>query len=149
MLHQLSRPVSYKEKSIQIGRWNGSGRGNYSTRWLKGQKSRTWFSQQPGFEWGQTPLHMRLPKSRGFKRHFKLINHVVAINVSTLNTDDRITTNDTVSVEVLYALGYGKSGHSFKILWNGEITKALKIDGIVLSENAKKLIKDAGGSIVG
>ena len=50
MLHQLSRPVSHKRKSIQIGRGNGSGRGNYSTRWLKGQKARTWFSQQPGFE---------------------------------------------------------------------------------------------------
>ncbi len=148
MLHQLSRPISHKRKSIQIGRWNGSGRGNYSTRWLKGQKSRTWFSQQPGFEWGQTPLHMRLPKSRGFKRHFKLINHIVAVNIGILNADDRIKGNDTVSVEVLYTLGYGKSGHSFKILWNGELTKTLKIEGIVVSEGAKKSIEAAGGSVV-
>jgi large subunit ribosomal protein L15 len=147
MLHQLSRPVSHKRKSIQIGRGNGSGRGNYSTRWLKGQKARTWFSQQPGFEWGQTPLHMRLPKSRGFKRYFKLINHVVAINVGVLNTDDRIATNDIVSVETLYTLGYAKSGCSFKILGNGELTKALKIKGLAVSEGAKKIIENAGGSI--
>ncbi len=147
MLHQLSRPVSHKRKSIQIGRGNGSGRGNYSTRWLKGQKARTWFSQQPGFEWGQTPLHMRLPKSRWFKRYFKLINHVVAINVGVLNTDDRIATNDTISVETLYTLGYAKSGCGFKILGNGELTKALKIDGLAVSEGAKKIIENAGGSI--
>lgn len=147
MLHQLSRPVSHKRKSIQIGRGNGSGRGNYSTRWLKGQKARTWFSQQPGFEWGQTPLHMRLPKSRWFKRYFKLINHVVAINVGVLNSDDRIANNDIVSVETLYTLGYAKSGCSFKILWNGELSKALKIEGLVVSEGAKKIIENAGGSI--
>ena len=147
MLHQLSRPLSHKRKSIQIGRGNGSGRGNYSTRWLKGQKARTWFSQQPGFEWGQTPLHMRLPKSRWFKRYFKLINHVVAINVGVLNTDDRIATNDTVSVETLYTLGYAKSGCGFKILWNGELTKVLKIEWLAVSEGAKKIIENAWGSV--
>ena len=147
MLHQLSRPLSHKRKSIQIGRGNGSGRGNYSTRWLKGQKARTWFSQQPGFEWGQTPLHLRLPKSRWFKRYFKLINHVVAINVGVLNTDDRIATNDTVSVETLYTLGYAKSGCGFKILWNGELTKVLKIEWLAVSEGAKKIIENAWGSV--
>lgn len=147
MLHQLSRPVSHKRKSIQIGRGNGSGRGNYSTRWLKGQKARTWFSQQPWFEWGQTPLHMRLPKSRWFKRYFKLINHVVAVNVGVLNADDRIAANDTVSVETLYTLGYAKAGCGFKILGNGELTKALKIEGLAVSEWAKKIIENAWGSV--
>lgn len=147
MLHQLSRPVSHKRKSIQVGRGNGSGRGNYSTRWLKGQKARTWFSQQPWFEGGQTPLHMRLPKSRGFKRYFKLVNHVVAINVGVLNTDERISSNDVISVETLYILGYAKSWCSFKILGNGELTKSLQVEGIAVSEGAKKIIEQAWGSI--
>ena len=50
MLNELKRPAGSRRKSIQIGRGNGSGRGNYSTRGLKGQKARTWFSQKPGFE---------------------------------------------------------------------------------------------------
>jgi large subunit ribosomal protein L15 len=147
MLHQLSRPLSHKRKSIQIGRWNGSGRGNYSTRWLKGQKARTWFSQQPWFEWGQTPLHMRLPKSRWFKRYFKLINHVVAVNVGVLNTDDRINTGDTISVETLYTLWYAKSGCGLKILGDGELTKLLKIEWIAVSQWAKTIIENAWWSI--
>lgn len=147
MLHQLSRPESHKRKAIQIGRGNGSGRGNYSTRWLKGQHSRTGFSQKPGFEGGQTPLHMRLPKARWFKRYFKLVNRVVAINVGKLNADDRIDSQATISVETLYTLGYGKTGYGFKILGNGELTKALKVEGIAVSTSAKNTIEAAGGSV--
>lgn len=147
MLHELSRPASYKRKWIQIGRWNGSGKGNYSTRWLKGQGSRTGFSQQPGFEGWQTPLHMRLPKSRGFKKHFKLVNHIVAVNVGILNADDRIKSGDLLSVEALATLGYAKRWHWFKILGDGDLTKSLKIEWIAVSWTAKAAIEKAGGSI--
>ena len=147
MLHQLSRPASNKRKSIQIGRGNGSGRGNYSTKWLKGQKARSWFSQQPWFEGGQTPLHMRLPKSRGFKRYFKLVTKVVAINTGVLNADDRIKSGDVISNEALYTLGYGKSGYAFKILGQGELSKSLKVEGSTTSSSAKALIEKAGGSL--
>lgn len=147
MLHELSRPSSYRKKSIQIGRWNGSGRGNYSTKWLKGQKARTWFSQQPGFEGWQTPLHMRLPKSRWFKRHFKLVNHTVAINVWVLNSDDRIASGSVVSAMLLTELGYAKNWFGFKILGNGELTKTLTIQWLPLSSTAKNAIEKAGGSI--
>lgn len=142
MLDQLKRPSSHQKKSIQIGRGNGSGRGNYSTKGLKGQKARSWFSQQPGFEGGQTPLHMRLPKSRGFKRFFKLVKKVVPLNIGRLELDDRIA--DTITVEMLYTLWYWKSGHSFKILGSGELKKSLKVEGISVSESAKKAIEEAG-----
>lgn len=145
MLHQLKRPSSDKKKSMQIGRWNGSGKGNYSTKGLKWQKARSGFSQQPGFEWGQTPLHMRLPKLRWFKKFFKHITKIVPINLATLEADDRIV--DVVSGEVLYALGYGKSGHSFKILGNGEIKKSLTIEGITTSVSAQQAIEKAWGSV--
>lgn len=147
MLNQLQRPAGHKRKSIQIGRGNGSGRGNYSTRGLKGQKSRTGFSQKPGFEGGQTPLHMRLPKARGFKRFFKLVVKTTPINVGVLNADQRIKANDTITPEVLYTLGYGKIGTAFKILGNGELTKALVCEGLVVSQSAKSLIEKAGGSV--
>lgn len=147
MLHELRRPEGLKRKSIQIGRGNGTGRGNYSTRGLKGQKARTGFSQQPGFEGGQTPLHMRLPKSRGFKRYFKLINKVSPINLGRLNIDDRIKDNDVITPEVLYTLGYAKVGSSLKILGTGEVTKKLTFEWIAYSGSAKELIEKAGGSI--
>jgi ribosomal protein L15 len=66
---------------------------------------------------------------------------VVPINLSVLESDDRIV--DIVSGEVLYALGYGKSGHSFKILGNGEIKKSLKIEGLVTSASAQQAIEKA------
>ncbi len=147
MLHQLSRPASYKTKGIQIGRWNGSGKGNYSTKGLKGQTSRTWFSQKPWFEWGQTPLHMRLPKRRWFKRHFKLINHTVAINLNDLENNTEIENGSTVSLETLFELGFGKRLHTVKILGNGALTKALHIQGVVCSQTAKTAIETAGGSV--
>jgi ribosomal protein L15 len=70
---------------------------------------------------------MRLPKSRGFKKHFKLVTHTVAINIGILNADDRIKSGDTISIESLATLGYAKRGHGFKILGNGEITKSITI----------------------
>ncbi len=147
MLNQLKRPEGHKRKSIQIGRGNGSGRGNYSTRGLKWQKARTGFSQKPWFEGGQTPLHMRLPKARGFKRYFKLVNHVSPINVGILNADDRIKANDVLTPEVLYTLGYGKIGTSFKVLGTGELTKSLSFEGLAVSQGAKSLIEKVGGSV--
>ena len=147
MLNELKRPAGSRRKSIQIGRGNGSGRGNYSTRGLKGQKARTWFSQKPGFEGGQTPLHMRLPKARWFKRYFKLINHVTPINIGVLNADERVKANDTLTPEVLYTLGYGKIGTSFKILGTGELSKSLTFEGFAVSQSAKSLIEKAGGSV--
>lgn len=147
MLHELTRPSSSKRKGIQIGRWNGSGKGNYSTRGLKGQWSRTGFSQQPGFEGGQTPLHMRLPKKRWFKKYFKLVNHVTPINLGTLQADDRIASGSTVSPEFLVELGYGKIGHTLKILGDWEVTKTLTIVGLAISKTAKESIEKAWGSI--
>ncbi len=148
MLHELSRPLSSARKSIQRGRWNGSGRGNYSTKWLKGQRARTGFTQQPWFEGGQTPLHMRLPKSRGFKKFFKLINYTVAINVGILNSDTRITSGSVITSDSLKELGYAKSGYGFKILGQWELTKSLTIQGISISASAKEIIEKLWWSIV-
>lgn len=147
MLHQLSRPVWYKTKDIQIGRGNGSGRGNYSTRGLKGQKARTGFSQRPWFEGWQTPLHMRLPKRKWFKRYFKLLNETVAINLADIEANKDIENGATLTLDALHELGYGKRLHTIKILANGSLTKAIHVQGIVCSAPAKKAIEAAGGSV--
>ena len=80
-LHELKKNEGATFARKRVGHGPGSGLGKTSGKGHKGQKARTGFSQKPGFEGGQTPLHMRLPKARGFKRYFKLINHVSPINV--------------------------------------------------------------------
>lgn len=71
-LHNIKKSTGRTSKKLRRGRGDASGRGNYSTKGLKGQKARSGFSQKAYFEGGQTPLFMRLPKRRGFKRYFKL-----------------------------------------------------------------------------
>ena len=78
-LHQLEKSKWFKDKARRLGRWNAS-KGNYSGKWLKGQKARSGRSVRPFFEWGQTPVVMRMPKAKGFKRADKWIDKYVVIN---------------------------------------------------------------------
>ena len=64
-----------------------------------------------------------------------------------LNADERVKANDTLTPEVLYTLGYGKIGTSFKILGTGELSKSLTFEGFAVSQSAKSLIEKAGGSV--
>lgn len=146
--YQLKKTPWYKKPRIQRGRWDSSGRGNYSGRGLKGQWQRAGNSVHPAFEGGQTPLIQRLPKLRGFKRHFKLQTVYQPINVATLDHDERIESGTTITHEVLVSLGYVHKNDTVKILGNGEISKKLSFDGITMfSASAKEKIVAAGGSI--
>lgn len=147
LLHELQKSKGYKKKAIRRGRGNASGRGNYSTRGLKGQKARAGFSQHPGFEGGQTPLHQRLPKARGFKRYFKLLTTVIPLNLSRLEADQNITDGMVLSLEQCIALGLCKDGEMVKILGNGDITKKLTITDLAVSKVAKEKIEKAGGKV--
>ncbi len=149
MIHELKRPSHMQTKMKQIGRWNGSGKWNYSTKWLKGQKARTGFSQQPWFEWGQTPLHMRLPKKKWFTRHYTLVKKVSIVNIGILSADERINDGDTISLMTLYTLWYLSLGHSAKILGNWECTKKLHVTNeIQISASALESIQSKWWSIV-
>jgi large subunit ribosomal protein L15 len=149
MIHELHRPSHLQRPMKQIGRWNGSGKWNYSTKWLKGQKARTWFSQQPWFEWGQTPLHMRLPKKRWFTRHYTLTKKVSIVNIDTLTADERISSWDTISLMTLYTLWYLALWHSAKILGRWECTKKIIITNeIQVSASALASIQAVWWSIV-
>jgi large subunit ribosomal protein L15 len=148
-LHNIQKSSGRTRKKIRIGRWNASGKGNYSTKGLKGQKARSWYSAKASFEGWQTPLFMRLPKRKGFKRYFKLWNVIQPINVGRLNKDENIADGSTINKELLVKLNYlHKDSEMVKVLWTGDLAKKLTFVGIEqFSGSARTKIEAAGGSI--
>jgi len=128
----------------RVGRGAGSGHGGYSTRGLKGAKSRSGYSRKLGFEGGQMPLQRRLPKF-GFKNlkrvEFKPIN---------LSTSEELAAKkelNVINVETLIAAGFISSNDKVKILGNGNVTKALTVTAHAFSKSAEAAIAAAGGSV--
>lgn len=146
-LHSLVRSKGLKDKLDRRGRGNGSGRGNTSGRGANGQKSRSGHSMKPFFEGGQTSIVQRMPKHKGFKRYYKLVNEVAVVNLASLQNDERVSA--LVTKELLVELGYlHSSAEVVKVLGNGELSKALSFEGIEhFSDSAKEKIEKAGGSI--
>ena len=128
----------------RVGRGAGSGHGRYSTRGMKGAKSRSGYSQKLGFEGGQMPLQRRLPKF-GFTN----LNRVEfkAINLSTLEELAAKKNLTEITVETLIAAGFISSKDKVKILGNGQVTKALAVKAHAFSKSAEAAITAAGGSI--
>ncbi len=147
-LHELKKSPGRTPKGKKLGRGNSSGSGNYSGKWIKGQKARSGGSTAPWFEWGQTPLYRRLPKLRGFKRYFKLLKQHEPVNLGQLEADERISASETVTKEVLAQLGYIRKVTSLvKILGRGELKKALKFEWMdAISASALSQVESTGWS---
>jgi large subunit ribosomal protein L15 len=145
-LHTLQRSKGFKDKARPLGRGDAS-KGNTSGKGHKGQKARSGKSLPLFFEGGQTSLVQRMPKAKGFKRYYKLVDSYDVINVSAFENDTRITTE--VNKEILKTTGYiKKSSGLVKILGNGELTKSLTFTGIEkFTKSAEEKIKKAGGKI--
>ena len=145
-LHELQASKGFKDKSRRLGRGDGS-KGNYSGKGHKGQKARSWVHLPWFFEGGQTPITMRMPKAKGFKRYYKLVDTYEVINVASLERDVRIV--GEVTKDILKSTGYIKNvSLSVKILGNGELTKALTFTGIEkFTKSAVEKIEKAGGKI--
>ena len=128
----------------RVGRGAGSGHGRYSTRGMKGAKSRSGYSQKLGFEGGQMPLQRRLPKF-GFKN----LNRVEykPINLSTLEELASKKELTVINVETLVAAGFISGNDRVKILGNGSVTKALNVTAHAFSQSAEAAIVAAGGSV--
>lgn len=141
------RSKGLKDKLNRRGRGNASGRGNFSGRGCNGQKSRSGHTMKPFFEGGQTSIVQRMPKHRGFKRYYKLLDMVQVVNLAALEHDSRVTAK--VTKELLVDLGYLHSTADIvKVLGNGILTKSLSFEGIEqFSDSAKQKIEKAGGSI--
>jgi large subunit ribosomal protein L15 len=141
-LNNLKPKKGARHAKKRIGRGPGSGHGKTAGRGEKGQKSRSGFSRQPGFEGGQMPLHRRLPK-RGFTNIFK--KEYAVVNLSDL---ERFDNGATVDEAALRSAGLVKGQvDGVKILGNGKLSKKLTVSATRFSATAKSAIEAAGGSV--
>ncbi|MBA2476954.1 MAG: 50S ribosomal protein L15 [Actinobacteria bacterium] len=145
------KPAQPRRDRKRVGRGQGSGKGRYSGRGIKGQKSRSGsHTMRAGFEGGQMPLAMRLGKLRGStsKDAMPIGPHrtfTVPVNVRDL---DRFEDGAEVTPEALVAAGVIKNTRiDVKILGQGELTKRLDITAHGCSASAREKIEAAGGSV--
>lgn len=139
-MHDLKPAPGAKKDRTRVGRGEGS-KGKTSGRGDKGTKKR--YQVRPGFEGGQLPLYMRLPKLRGFKNPFKKEYQVV--NVAALA--ELFPQGGEITVADLVAKGAVRNGFPVKVLGDGEVSAAYTIKGVKASASAKSKIEAAGGSI--
>lgn len=140
-IHDLRPAPGSNKAKIRAGRGEGGKRGKTAGRGTKGTRARN--TVRPGFEGGQMPLHMRLPKLRGFKNPAKVYFQVV--NLDALN--ELFPEGGDVTVEALVAKGAVRKNRPVKILGTGDI--AVKINATVdaWSASAQAKIEAAGGSL--
>ena len=138
-LHHLRPAPGAKTAKTRVGRGEAS-KGKTAGRGTKGTKAR--YQVPVAFEGGQMPIHMRLPKLKGFKNPFKVEFQVV--NLDKLG--ELFPQGGAVSVEDLIAGGAVRKGHPVKVLGQGEINVAVQVSANAFSGSAKEKIEAAGGS---
>jgi large subunit ribosomal protein L15 len=147
------KPAQKRQNPKRVGRGLGSGKGRYSGRGLKGQKSRAGsHKMRAGFEGGQMPAYMRLPKERGSTSKdampigpFRTFTQ--SVNVRDLET--RFEAGDEITPETLKERGLIKNTRvDVKVLGQGDLTKKLSVTAHRFSATAKEKIENAGGSVV-
>ena len=139
-LHHLRPAPGAKTAKTRVGRGEGS-KGKTSGRGTKGTKAR--YQVPVAFEGGQMPIHMRLPKLKGFKNPFKVEFQVV--NLDKLS--DLFPDGGQITIEDLIAKGAVRKGHPVKVLGLGEIAVAVQLSVNASSGSAKEKIEAAGGTI--
>jgi large subunit ribosomal protein L15 len=139
-MHHLRPAPGAKKDRVRKGRGEAS-KGKTSGRGGKGTHARN--TVRIGFEGGQMPLHMRLPKLKGFKNPERV--EYQAVNVATLN--ELFPKGGTVTVAQLIEYGAVRKGLPVKVLGNGEISVAITISVQGFSATAEEKIKAAGGKI--
>jgi len=130
-----------KHAKRRVGRGIGSGLGKTAGRGHKGQKSRSGGYHKVGFEGGQMPMQRRLPK-RGFKSHLLKFNAEV-----TLGALEQLGLAEVDLLALKTAGLVGQLAKNVKIIKTGELTKAVKLNGIAATAAAKAVIEAAGGSV--
>ena len=139
-LHDLRPAPGSKTARTRVGRGEAS-KGKTAGRGTKGTKAR--YQVPAGFEGGQIPLHMRLPKLRGFTNPFRVEYQVV--NLATLQ--ELFPEGGTVTVEELVAKGAVRKNQPVKVLGSGEVSVKLDVTAQKFSASAEQKIAAAGGSV--
>jgi large subunit ribosomal protein L15 len=140
-LNSIKPADGAKHAKRRVGRGIGSGLGKTAGRGHKGQKSRAGGYHKVGFEGGQMPLQRRLPK-RGFKSQLLKFNAEV-----TLTALEQLGLADVDVLTLKQAGLVGELAKVVKVIKTGEITRAIKLNGIGATAGAKAAIEAAGGSI--
>ncbi len=130
-----------KHAKRRVGRGIGSGLGKTAGRGHKGQKSRAGGYHKVGFEGGQMPMQRRLPK-RGFKSHLLKFNAEV-----TLGALEQLGLAEVDLLALKTAGLVGQLAKNVKVIKSGELSKAVKLNGISATAGAKAIIEAAGGSV--
>jgi len=138
-LHHLRPAPGAKTAKTRVGRGEAS-KGKTAGRGTKGSKAR--YQVPVGFEGGQMPIHMRLPKLKGFKNPFKVEFQVV--NLDRIN--ELFPEGGSIGVDELVAKGAVRDGHPVKVLGQGDISVAVQVSAQAFSASAKEKIEAAGGS---
>lgn len=136
--NELSKAQPQKSK-IRVGRGIAAGRGKTAGRGTKGQGSRKSGGVRPGFEGGQTPLYMRLPKLRGFKSHRPKTEVIYTGQLDSFKKTE-------INNHELFEAGLIKSPHSaVKLLLKGDVKSAKKVHLQAVSQGAARALAAAGG----
>jgi large subunit ribosomal protein L15 len=138
-VHDLKPAPGATKAKIRVGRGTGGRRGKTAGRGMKGQGARDTIPMN--FEGGQMPLHMRVPKLRGFKNPFR-----VEYDVVNLDTLEAFEGND-VTPESLRQHGLVSKHGLVKVLGRGELTKKLNVRAHAFSKSAEQAITAAGGTV--
>ncbi len=162
-LHDLRPAEGSRKERTRVGRGIAAGKGKTAGRGTKGQKARAGGSIPPWFEGGQTPLHVRIPKLRGFKNQFKVQYEVVnvgdiaaAVERGALETEAppkakgqaKAGGQITVNQDILRAVGLVRSlNKPLKILGSGELGAPLFVVADAFTASARAKIEAAGGTV--
>ena len=145
-------PAQPRKDRKRVGRGQGSGKGRYSGRGIKGQKSRAGsHMMRAGFEGGQMPIYMRVPKQRGATSKDAMPigpfrTYQQPVNVRDL---ERFDAGTEVTPDLLKQHGLIRTvKEDVKILGDGELTKQLTVSAHNLSKTAREKIEQAGGTVV-
>lgn len=138
-IHDLKPPAGSHKARRRVARGIGGKGGKTAGRGMKGQSARG--TVPAGFEGGQMPLHMRVPKLRGFNNPFRV--EYQGVNLDTLEESGL----DEVTPEALHAKGLTGKGALVKVLGRGELSRALTVKAHAFSKSAEAAITAAGGTV--
>ena len=138
-VHDLRPAPGSTKRAKRVGRGIGGHGGKTAGRGTKGQKARD--TVPSNFEGGQMPLHMRLPKLKGFNNTFRV--EYQAINLDTIEASEL----DEVTPETLHAKGLTHKGALVKVLGRGELSRKVTVKAHAFSKAAQEAITAAGGTV--
>lgn len=139
-VHHLRPAPGAKKNKIRVGRGEAGKRGKTAGRGTKGTKAR--YQVPAAFEGGQMPLHMRLPKLKGFKNRFRTEYQVVNLD----KIAERFPDGGAIGVDDLVAKGLVRDDRLVKVLGGGDLSVALQVTAHAFSASAKEKISAAGGT---